>query len=477
METVHPTALTHESSAQRQYGHGGAHSGADYAPRVAAPAPREHSHVPVHYTNGAKLGSIIFVLVLAAALMVVFVLGQHSRHAADELLAAELGRTAGAALPVNVIHAKAAPVERLLTLPGEIRSLYETTIFARTSGYLSKWVVDIGDHVKAGQVLATIDTPELDDQMIAAKAKVGQLKAELQMAEAASQFAKVSSERWENMAPKGGVSKQERDQKKAELDASVAKVAAAKAQVDLADADIQRLNTLLAFRNVTAPFAGTITQRCVDVGALVTAGSTTNTTPLFMISQHDQVRVCVDVPQDAAGDVRVGTDSTLEVKTFTGRKFTGKVDRTSEAVDPASRTLKVQVLVPNEDHALRPGMYCQVTFQNPRQNPPVAIPAGALVLRTAGTQVGVVSADGRISFRNVKVARDLGDTVELASGVEPGEVVALNVASQVADGQVVSAHVTDAPGAGVMKPPVAEPANAASKAEANVSAAPAAKKI
>jgi RND family efflux transporter MFP subunit len=225
------------------------------------------------------------------------------------------------------MHVQYAAADNLIELPGEARSFYETVIFARTSGYLSKWLVDIGDSVKEGQVLATIDNPELDDQLVAAKAKVEELKAQVNVAQSNVNFAKLSYDRWFGAAPEGAVSEQERDQKKSELDSSLAKLEAAKAQVASGQAEVQRLNTLEKFKTVVAPYDGTITQRHVDVGALVTAGSTNNTSSLFTISQSGQIRVIVDVPQPAVADIKVGMPVSVRVAEYPGRTFTGKVDR------------------------------------------------------------------------------------------------------------------------------------------------------
>ncbi|MGA2501010.1 MAG: efflux RND transporter periplasmic adaptor subunit, partial [Tepidisphaeraceae bacterium] len=372
-----------------------------------------------------------------------------SRHNAEAILAADMERAAAEPATVDVVHVQAAPAASTLTLPGEARSFYETTIFARTSGYLSKWLVDIGDKVKEGQTLALIETPELDDQMAAAKAKLQALKSEVHVAETAVTFARVSFERWEAAAPEGAVSGQERDQKKAELDSSVARLDAAKSQVALGEADVQRLTTLIGFKKVAAPFEGIITQRHVDVGDLVTAGSTSNTTSLFTIAQAGQIRVFVDVPQPAIPYIKVGMDVETSTREYPGRKFLGKVDRTSESVDPASRTLKVQVLVPNPDGTLLPGMYVYVSFQKTRSSPPLRVPAAALCFRTAGPQVATVMPDNTIEFRDVRITRDLGDFVEVEGSLAVNDSVALNAGNDIHHGDRVSPRDLDHKAGGV----------------------------
>ena len=178
--------------------------------------------------------------------------------------------------------------------------------------------------------------------------------------------------------------------------------------MNLGQADVQRLGTLIGFKKVVAPFEGTITQRHVDIGALVTAGSTTSTTPLFSISQSSQIRVFVDVPQTVVPYIKVGMEVTATAHEYPGRKFVGKVDRTAESLDPMSKSLRVQVLVPNEDHTLLPGMYLQVGFQQNRKSPPMRVPAGALCFRSGGPQVGVVTDDHRIEFHDVTISRGHG---------------------------------------------------------------------
>jgi RND family efflux transporter MFP subunit len=417
------------------------------ASQTAVPAHGHdaHSHVPVHYSKSTRIGVIIFAIVVGVGLCILFVVGQRSRKIASNELGGEATTAADQPATVDTVRVLAAPADTMLSLPGEARSFYETTIFARTSGYVSKWLVDIGDPVKEGQTLALIETPELDDQMAAAKAKLEALKAEVHVAETTSTFAKVSFDRWEAAAPEGAVSHQERDQKKSELDSSLAKLEAAKAQVALGQADVQRLTTLIGFKKVTAPFEGTITQRHVDVGALVTAGSTTNTSPLFSISQSKQIRVFVDVPQSVVPFVKVGMEVVATAREYPGRKFIGKVDRTAESMDAMSKSLRVQVLVPNEDHTLLPGMYVQVAFQKTRKLPPLRVPAGALCFRTRGPQVAVVTADHHVSFHDVTITRDMGDFIEVDSGLQPNDTVALNVGNDINDGERVDPHAIDQP--------------------------------
>jgi RND family efflux transporter MFP subunit len=424
------------------------------------------AHVPVHYAPKTRGRVIVFASAVAIGLLVIFLVVHHLNASADEALENDKTAAAGRVVPVDVVRVHHADADSLLTLPGDARPFYETTIFGRTNGYVSKWLVDIGDNVKENQLLATIETPELDDQLHESKANLAQLQAQANVAGTNARFAKITDERWEAAAPEGAVSKQERDEKKAELDSALAKLEAAKSAVNLAQAQVQRLQTLEKFKQVVAPFDGVITQRLLDIGSLVTAGSTTNTTPLYMISQSNRMRVFVDVPQPAVPDIRVGMRAKVKARELPGEIFEGGVDRTASSIDPKSRTLKVEVLVENAKLVLLPGMYVQVTFETNRINPPLRIPAAALAFGANGPQVAVVADDGRLTFRPITIARDMGDAVEVGSGLVENEMVALNVGSQVVSGEKVDPHLIDV-----------APAAAPPKAVANVVPAPTAAAI
>jgi RND family efflux transporter MFP subunit len=399
--------------------------------------------VPTHFAPGAARRALIFAAVVAIALSAVFVVRRVWGAREQAALATDLKDAAARPVLLDVVRVRAAPAERDLTLPGEARPFVESTVFARTNGYVGKYLVDIGDRVKEGQVLAAIDTPELDDQIAASKAKVDELKAEVHVAQTATEFARTSYDRWQASTEDGAVSVQERDQKKAELDSSLAKLEAAKAEVALSEAELRRLTTLDKFKVVTAPFDGTITERQVDLGDLVTAGSTSNTTPLFAIAQSDRMRVFVDVPQASADDVTVGT---LATAVAGGHEFTGRVDRTAESINLSSRTLRVEALVANPDHKLLPGTYLQVTLRLNRPATPLQVPSSALVWRTSGPQVATVQDDGRVKFVPVKITRDSGESVEV-QGITAGQRVVLNIGSQAFEGDHVQTRDLDAPDA------------------------------
>jgi RND family efflux transporter MFP subunit len=411
------------------------------------PHDESWAHVPTHYSPRTGTIVTIAVLVLAALLLVAFFMVQHHRSAAQQALDSETAQAATAPVVVDVVHVKYSPAKQPLALPGNSAAWYQSTIYARVSGYVGKWFVDIGDKVQKGETLATIETPDLDAQLAAAQAKLKAAEAQANVEEANGVFAKSTYARWKE-SPKGVVSEQEREEKRAEYESSLAKEAAAKAQVNLAQAEVDNLQALTAFKKVCAPYAGVITSRRIDIGDLVTAGSTASTTSLFTLAQSDPIRILVDVPQSVSDQTTVGMPATVTVGQLPDRKFEGKVTRTANSIDPVSRTLRVEVDVPNPDLLLVPGMYVDVRFVLATR-PLLQVPSSALLFRSEGAQVAVVDPDSTVHFHDVTIARDEGDFVELGSGVKSGDKVALNLSSQVTDGAKVSPIDVDKPAATV----------------------------
>jgi RND family efflux transporter MFP subunit len=341
--------------------------------------------------------------------------------------------------PVDVVIARPATAGQDLVLPGETAAWYETTIYARVNGYVAKWLVDIGDHVKKGQVLATIDTPEVDAELAAARAQLKASEAQLEARKAEAEFSKTTNERWRD-SPKGVVSEQERESKRADYESSEARVHAASAQVNLDKSKVDQYSALTEFKQVKAPFDGTITERKIDVGNLVTAGSTTSTTPLYRMAQTDPLRIFVDVPQSASGELmNAGAPAEIRATGAVGGVFSGRTARSAESINAQARTMRVEVDMPNADHALVSGMYVSVAFRLPPRGL-VEVPAAALIFRASGTQVAQVDSSGKIQFHDVTIARDNGSLVELASGVHPGDKLVLNISSQIASGQKVAVN-------------------------------------
>jgi RND family efflux transporter MFP subunit len=423
---------------------------------ILRPAAGDERRAAPHRGIGPTLsiGAALVGVALAVGFFIV-----HHRRASDELALAEEASARGSApAAVDVVPVVLAPAVTSLPLPGQTSGWYESTIYARVDGYLDKWFNDIGDHVHQGQVLATIDTPELDQQLIMAKHKLAVSESNVEVAKADADFAETTYVRWRD-SPKGVVSEQEREEKQAEYNSSVARLNASKAQVDADQAEVDRLLALSAYKKVTAPFDGIVTGRHIGGGDLVTAGSTSNTNWLFRIAQSDKIRLFVNVPQRVAAAMLPDVVATATSSEYPGRKFTGAIARTSRSFDPESNTMLTEVDLDNPDGLLVPGLYMDVTFQLKGKGL-LAVPASALLFRAGVTQVAVVDSDGTVRFHDVTIAVDQGDLVEIASGVNSGDRVALNISNQVADGDHVDAHAMDTP-APAPVPPSADSAAAA----------------
>lgn len=396
-----------------------------------------HHHVPTHYAASTTGKVILFAAVLILGLGAIFLFRFFMQRHEDLALNSELEQSASQPMVVDVVHARPSAHARELKLPGDAMAYIDTTIYALTSGYLKDVKVDIGDSVSAGDLLALIETPELDDQAVAAAAKVDELKAQVGVAQTSRDFAKISFQRWDESTSDGSVSKQERDQKKAELDSAEAKLKAADAQLASGKAELKRLQTLQTFKEVRAPFAGIITDRRVDIGKLIRG--TSDTTPLFNLRNIDQIRVEVEVPQNAAPDIRAKMPATV---TFAGRKFPGTVGRTSSSINTSTRTMQVEVVVPNPEHALLPGVHVEVALETATGQPQLEVPASALLFRSKGPAVAAIGPTGKVTYKDVHITRDSGDFVQV-DGLQPNETVALNISNAVMDGDLVQTHDLD----------------------------------
>ena len=356
-----------------------------------------------------------------------------SRRAVIAAEAHEQGET----LPqMRAIRVTRSNVNSDLALPGSIQPITEAPVLARTDGYIQRRLVDIGDRVKAGQLLAEIDAPELIDQVTQAKAAERQAEAALDQATANAQqgktdmeLAKLMAQRSGQLVTKGAVARQDDDQVQATWQSKLAALNALQKAVDVqhasvaaAQSSLARLTKLQDYRMVVAPFEGVITLRNVDVGALVNSGNTM----LFRIAQMDELRTFINVPQAYANSIRVGQPATLTVSNLPGRMFAGTVARTSEALDPSSRTLLAEIHVPNSSRLLLPGMYTQVAFKAPRFDPPLVVPSDALIVRDNGAQVAVVRPDNTLHLVKIQAGRDYGDRVEVLGGLNEGDTVVTN---------------------------------------------------
>ena len=384
---------------------------------------------------GAGIAAGILVFCFCVVMLIRLVEAHSLRKGADAAYSA--------APPVDVITAQPASIGQDLVLPGQTAAWYETTIYARVSGYVAKWMVDIGDHVKKGQVLALIETPELDAELSAARAQLKASEAQVAARQAEAEFSKTTNERWRD-SPKGVVSEQERESKKADYESSAARLYAANAQVALDKSKVDQYTALAEFKQVVAPFDGTVTERKIDIGNLVMAGSGSTTTPLYRMAQTDPLRIFVDVPQNSAIELmKPGVPAEIRATGPSGGVFMGAITRSAESLNAQARTMRVEVDMPNANHALLPGTYVNVAFKlQPRGL--VEVPAAALIFRPKSTQVARVDAHSKIDFQDVTIARDNGTLVELGSGVKPGDRLVLNISSQIAAGQSVTPTDSDA---------------------------------
>jgi len=323
---------------------------------------------------------------------------------------------------VNVIHAKPSAATTALTLPATLQALQSAPIYARTSGYMRKWFVDIGDNVGRGQLLAVIDAPEVDQQLAAAR-------ADLQTARANQQLAATTATRWRSMLGKDAVSKQETDEKVGDL-------AAKSAVANAARANVSRLQYQQGFTRLTAPFAGVVTTRSTDIGALVTAGSAASA-PLFTVSDVSKIRAFVKVPQAYSAQVRPGMEVQLTLPEYPGRTFNAVMTRSAGAVDTGSGTVLVELLADNSDRALKPGAYSQATFPIGGAGNAVELPASAMIIGKNGTQVAMLDAGGKVRLKTVTIGRDLGDRVQISAGLTPADQVIDNPPDSIQSGDKV----------------------------------------
>jgi RND family efflux transporter MFP subunit len=400
----------------------------------------EGGPVSIEYHPGTgrvlKIGTGLAAGALLFSFCVVMLIHLVDAHA----LKKEAAAAYSAAPNVDVITARAGTFGQDLVLPGQTAAWYETTIYARVSGYVAKWTVDIGDHVKKGQVLAIIETPELDAELGAARAQLKASEAQVSARQAEAEFSKSTNERWRD-SPKGVVSDQERESKKADYESAIARLYAANAQVALDKSKVDQYTALAQFKQVTAPFDGTITERKIDIGNLVAAGSGSTTTPLYRMAQTDPLRVFVDVPQSSAVELmKPGVPAEIRATGPSGGVFAGAITRSAESLNSQARTMRVEVDLPNANHTLLPGTYVSVAFKL-QPGGLVEVPAAALIFRSQGAQVARVDANSKIEFRDVSIGRDNGSLVELSSGIKPGDRLVLNISSQIAQGQSVTPTV------------------------------------
>jgi RND family efflux transporter MFP subunit len=381
---------------------------------------------------------------IGVALAVLFAVGLVPRLLLRHALQTEADAVRMRAPVVTTVSPRHAPALLEVDLPGSMDAILETGIWARTDGYLKARFVDIGDRVVKGQQLADIETPEVDQQLMQTVATLNQDKANVAKAEADLALARTTLQRYV-VAGVGTVSKQQIDERTSAVTDAEKVVDAARATVDADDANMRRLLELQSFQKVYAPFDGVITVRNVDPGALISAGSTTGTRELFRLAQTDTLRIFVFVPQSYAPDIRSGQRADVTIRERPGRVFAGTVTRTAGAIDPASRTMRAEVQVPNTDGTLLSGSYATVGFKIERPDPPLLVPQSALLVDASGVRVAVVDADGTLRYRPIQIGRDYGTDVEVLGGVGPDDMLATGIAANVTDGtRVETAQPADA---------------------------------
>jgi len=362
----------------------------------------------------------IVLVVVCVLIGVAIYSGIHSRaEAAEKLVRA----TEDAAIPsVRVIHPEAGSTANEISLPGNTQAFIDTPIYARTNGYLKKWYVDIGAHVKQGQLLAEIETPELDQQL-------QQAEAELKNAQANSQLAQTTAARWQHLLKTNSVSKQETDQAVSDLSSKEALVASNQANV-------RRLQQLQSFEHIYAPFNGVITARNTDIGALIQEGTSGTAKELFHLVSIRKLRIYIPVPEVYASAVKAGEKVPITLDAFPGETFAGTLVRNSEAIDPMSRTLNVEVDVENPAGRLLPGAYAFVHLKTPGNVNAVTVPSNTLLFRSEGLRVGVVR-NGHVQLVPVTIGHDYGASVEVLAGLNPQDAIVIDPADSLEDGAAV----------------------------------------
>lgn len=423
--------------------------------------------------------SLLIGVVLVVILIGIGVLPRLRQNA--ELVAASTAPDAGL-VQVSIVPPRRSDGPIDLVLPSNIQAIEEAAIYARTNGYVRERYVDIGDRVTAGRVLAQIDTPELDQELSQARAalaqtrsglaqarasftqaqaNLNQARAGLEQSKANESFAGVTADRFGKLERDELVAHQDADEKRtalaaarattavsqahveamqANLGALEASVEAARANVAASEANVQRLMALQSFQRVEAPFAGIITARGIDRGALITSGSGNGATWLFRIAHVENLRIFVNVPQTFVRSITAGQEAQVLVPEFPKRAFVGKIASTAGALDPASRTLLTEVRLRNDDHALMPGMYAQVKFSLVPADAVWVVPATTLIARSAGPQVVDVRRDGTVHYLGVQLGRDLGQTVEVVAGLNGSERLVLSPPDGLKEGMRVAAE-------------------------------------
>jgi len=375
----------------------------------------EHTSTPPNKSPPSKVRRYALIALVIAIVLGVW--GIFSRVTARAALGKE---TAAASVPAVVtVKPSPSPGGESLVLPGNVQAYFEAPIYARTSGYLKTWYTDIGTQVKKGQLLADIDTPEVDQQL-------SQAQADLATAQANYDLSHTTNVRWQGLLATDSVSKQDADEKAGDEEAK-------KAALESSRANLARLHDTESFKRVLAPFDGTVTARDTDIGALINAGQSSGA-QLFRVADTHKLRIYVLVPQPYAAATTVGLDAELRFAEHPGKGYPAQIVNTANALDPATRTLQVELQVDNAKGELFPGAYAEVHFKLPTDTQILRLPANTVLFRSAGLQVAVVGADNRVALKSVTQGRDFGTSIEILSGIGANDQVILNPPDSLADG-------------------------------------------
>ncbi len=401
--------------------------------QAEAPAGERAQYGGSPDSPGGNLTRVVVLLVIVIAVVLVVIWGISSRRKADAQLSQE---TRDLAIPtVSVIHPKLGAPQQEIVIPGDMQPYTDAPIFARTNGYLKKWYVDIGGNVKSGQLLAEIDSPEVDQQLVAARADVSTAQANLNLAE-------LTATRYKDLLKTDSVAQQDVDNANGNYEAR-------KTTVEAAQANVKRLQDLQAFEKVYAPFDGVITARNTDIGQLIDSGSSGGATrELFHIAAVNPLRVYVNVPQLDSPQIKPGLHADLVLTEFPGKKFQGTVVRSSGAIDNTSRTLLTEVDVDNSAHLLKPGSYVEVHLKLPSPVNTYTLPVNAPIFKSAGLQVAIVKDGKTISLIPVTPGRDFGTDIEIVAGLKGDEMVVLNPSDSLTEGATVRVNEPAAPAQG-----------------------------
>ncbi|HZL36930.1 MAG TPA: efflux RND transporter periplasmic adaptor subunit [Tepidisphaeraceae bacterium] len=403
-------------------------------PPVADNGAADHDQIDLNVAPARTGWIIAAVVVIGVLIAVLFAVGFLPRLGVNKELARDADAALHAAVPVTVVKPRRADAIMQVRLPGTLRPWQEVSIFARTTGYLAHFDVDISNQVKKGQLMAKIDSPEVDAQLRGAQAMLLQQQAAAAKAQTDLGLAQTTWKRFESLRGTSGVTQQELDQYQSNYNAAVSTLGVATANIAVAQADVRRLTDMQKFETITAPFSGVVTGRAFDVGAMILANPTSvDTQPMFKIAENDTLRAFIYVPQNYSLTIKQGMKVNITSRERPGRVFVGEVLGTTNYLDPAARSLMTEVKIVNPDLALLPGMYVEANFQVKRDHPPLLIPGPAVVINADGDQVGVVQ-DNKIHYKKVKLGVDYGNNIEIISGLDINDQVIENPGGKTVEG-------------------------------------------